>query len=990
MVRELIAVALLDDTAAQAVRASRDPEVAKTYARDMKAGDVFPDIQACQDATGTIWVWDGAYRIAGALLAGIETLPVAITPGDYSDALALARRQGNAKHGVRRSVDDKRHICTGICLEELARQDAGQKPTPSRDLAALAGGTREEPDISHTMVNKELKRLREEREKAAAAEKEQVEQVAAIRDLIPQARALGFAAVKCGYLGVPLDLADTDAALATLTQPWARKAAVEALTAIAARDPLAEPRHADVVLLADRRQIAIVTSPRTYAPVVRIVTSHSERRLSMSGDDWRALVVDGTVIQAAVARPPADPSADPIWEPPTVEDGGLDWAADGTHAAWPPVPPEMLPIGWLSLTESHLQPAEGAALPPVPTPAPTRAPDSGSESPVLGQVLLSGQVVSDAQEQPDAILADRVSEGDARPPEFMMGREGRPCAWADGTVEAALWQRGREALDSLVAAGVVREVTPTAEPVVQRCSACATPTDRIEPSPTDYPLCWRCAVQARDEMIAELRAGAPTVVLPLTTDLLRQIVALIDDDDVSLKNRGLGGPAADRLDLHRYGETITMSTPLSVAAVRAALAEIEAVAPVPPSKPDGDPIREELERMDCMDLVGRLPDQEIGGLVSRDAAEVTAWREALGIPLAMHLRPEPEPVPDFEDVPTPDREALESDLRAYQDRHEGHLPWVAEALAGLISMSDAGLRRIAERLHEATSAADAPPACEDCPIGGRDGDGPACPQASDCDRQCAEHAAAYAAERDPAPPDPTPEEVAQVLATMHRPGPGDLAPLDAEEASPEDPATLTTRLEALLASGVESLPPLSGDGPTYSIAGCLFSLAVYGDDVLADLAARATVAERGRHEAALSEARPYWWGAPLPTLLAELPEAVEVSGRIPSSWARLYPQGKIPSDAEQAIRRAHAEMTAGDWQRTRPHWRSLEDWHGNAHTLVFTLIPGVPEEEQIALFSLLRGGAPEPKMRPERRQELLTASILRHRRPLGAALPVAS
>ncbi len=36
-------------------------------------------------------------------------------------------------------------------------------------------------------------------------------------------------------------------------------------------------------------------------------------------------------------------------------------------------------------------------------------------------------------------------------------------------------------------------------------------------------------------------------------------------------------------------------------------------------------------------------------------------------------------------------------------------------------------------------------ACGDCPIGGRDGDGPKCLRAALCDHECAEHGAAYGA-----------------------------------------------------------------------------------------------------------------------------------------------------------------------------------------------------------------------------------------------------
>lgn len=43
------------------------------------------------------------------------------------------------------------------------------------------------------------------------------------------------------------------------------------------------------------------------------------------------------------------------------------------------------------------------------------------------------------------------------------------------------------------------------------------------------------------------------------------------------------------------------------------------------------------------------------------------------------------------------------------------------------------------------SVLEALPSCEDCPIGGRAGLGPACPRAPLCDQECAEQDAAYSA-----------------------------------------------------------------------------------------------------------------------------------------------------------------------------------------------------------------------------------------------------
>lgn len=913
----LLDVSTLDDTAAQAVRASRDPEVVTEYAAAMSAGVDLPALKACEDGDGKIWVWDGGYRIAAAKQAQVPQLYVQLSPGDYADALALARREGNVQHGVRRSNADKARICTDICAEELARQDRGEKPTPSRDLGALAGGTRDAPAISHTAVNKELKRLRAERDAKAAAEREQAEQEAVLRDLIPRAFALGFAVLKTGYIGsVVLDLSDADAALATLPQPWAKKAAIDALTAIAARNPLLTPRFSDAVRLADGR-VVIVTGTKLYYPAMRVLSTAGEQRFPVSLDAWPALVAGGTVLQAAVARPPADPSTDPTWEPPPVADGGLDWVADGSCEAWPEVPAELLPTGWTSLRESREQATSGNALPASEAPKKATATDAGSDAPIKGQVLLSGAVVTDAEERADAILADFASEGDARPVEFMAGREGRPCAWAVDTVEAALWRRGRLYLDELVDAGVVR-VAPAISPSGEPCSACAVPTDRIEPSPTAYPLCWRCAVQARDEALADLARSQPSRALPLTEALLRRIVELLDADDISMRNRGIpAGPAADRLDIHRFGETLTLSEPFSVADFRAALAELgQESPPVAVS-----PIMASLEAIGIVDLVGALPDAEIATMVGVEVDEFRAWHEGLGIPLATHLRPEPAPVPDFDDIPTPDRDALEADLRDFQASQGELVPWVQVVLEGLISMGDAGLRRVAERLGEARAAQAAvlryglsdggdrstnedlldmgslpvtlglrPETC--ALIASRLAAGITWDLiAGEVGWECAtlqRHYSAAQAEPEISPAPPPADNAENTDA------------VDEAPAGVENSSTLSSRLEALLTAGVENLPPLSGDGPSLSVFGCLTSLDVYGPDVLADLTARVEVAEKALR-------RPV---APIQDILAALPQAVEVAGQIPATWLRWLREGKLGADNESEIREAYRARIA--------------------------------------------------------------------------------
>lgn len=321
---EVLSPALLDATPADSVRASRDQTVIDDYAAAMQGGAVFPALQVYRDEKGQLWVWDGGYRLAAARKLELDEIRCDVEPGEKGDAFARARREGNVLHGVRRSNADKQKIGRDIVSEELDRRAAGQKETPSRELGALAGGTREKPELSHTFINRLIKELTAERAKAAAEKAEEEGWRATIQACIGPARALGFAMVATSYDTLDLSL-EPEALLATLPRKWNLQAAAEKLALIGARDPRRQPRQHDVFRLSDdvSAYTAIIVEGNSYRWTVHHLGSDQR---SFTSSEWAALLerVNVEVIQQAIPRPPANLRDDPVWTPPPE---GRDWIA---------------------------------------------------------------------------------------------------------------------------------------------------------------------------------------------------------------------------------------------------------------------------------------------------------------------------------------------------------------------------------------------------------------------------------------------------------------------------------------------------------------------------------------------------------------------------------------------------------------------------------------------------------------------------------------
>lgn len=112
-------------------RASLTPSVVSEYAEAMLAGEVFPPVCVCFDGE-EYWLWDGFHRYHGATIAGLGCISAAIRPGMKRDALLLAVG-ANARHGLRRSNEDKRRVVLTLL------QDEEWSRWSDREIARCAG-----------------------------------------------------------------------------------------------------------------------------------------------------------------------------------------------------------------------------------------------------------------------------------------------------------------------------------------------------------------------------------------------------------------------------------------------------------------------------------------------------------------------------------------------------------------------------------------------------------------------------------------------------------------------------------------------------------------------------------------------------------------------------------------------------------------------------------------------------------------------------------
>lgn len=113
------------------VRDGVDNAIAAEYAAAMQAGAKFPPVDVFHDGTSN-WLANGFHRVAGAKLAGLDSLEATIRTGTQRDAILFACG-ANADHGLRRTNADKRRA-----VERLIKDDEWGKKS-NRWIAEKCG-----------------------------------------------------------------------------------------------------------------------------------------------------------------------------------------------------------------------------------------------------------------------------------------------------------------------------------------------------------------------------------------------------------------------------------------------------------------------------------------------------------------------------------------------------------------------------------------------------------------------------------------------------------------------------------------------------------------------------------------------------------------------------------------------------------------------------------------------------------------------------------
>ena len=114
-----------------------DPRTVTEYAEAMVCGDEFPPVTVFDDGQ-TYWLADGFHRVAAAIQARRRSIQVEILTGGRREAVLYACG-ANARHGLRRSTQDKRRV-VGVLL-----RDPEWSQWSSREIARVCG-------VSHPFV----------------------------------------------------------------------------------------------------------------------------------------------------------------------------------------------------------------------------------------------------------------------------------------------------------------------------------------------------------------------------------------------------------------------------------------------------------------------------------------------------------------------------------------------------------------------------------------------------------------------------------------------------------------------------------------------------------------------------------------------------------------------------------------------------------------------------------------------------------------------
>lgn len=136
----LIEVIELDETIQ--CRAVMEQDTIDEYAEAMGNGDDFPPIEVF-GTKKKCWLGDGWYRVSAARKLGLAEIKAELHTGGRTEAIKHAL-QANAKHGNRRTNEDKRWAVQ-IALREFSKLS-------NRAIAEMCA-------VGHGFVNKERKQV---------------------------------------------------------------------------------------------------------------------------------------------------------------------------------------------------------------------------------------------------------------------------------------------------------------------------------------------------------------------------------------------------------------------------------------------------------------------------------------------------------------------------------------------------------------------------------------------------------------------------------------------------------------------------------------------------------------------------------------------------------------------------------------------------------------------------------------------------------------
>lgn len=463
-------------------------DVIVEWAEEMKAGAIFPPIRLMRLPSAQMLLIDGFHRTAAARRAGLAEFPALIEDGTSADAL-FAAAGANTNSGISLTNEDKRKAARAI----LANPELYKLADREIERRTKRGGAR---GLSHTFISQQRRELDAERAAAAAPGDAVTTDRAALRARLERHIAAGVTSIPgvgdpAAFLTV-LDRAPEPRAYAWLAAldrfestrtpeppcPAPSPPAVSPVSTSAAKAPAVPPATG-----ADSGDSATAGGSRTS------IKQSPGNRSACGGDGVggisTALPAVTTTADATCAAPCRPKTA--LSEPPTpsqlrdeaehllltLERRGVEYFGRAGCQAQ-----DVVSL-WLEGLEQETAEDLLAVLPDL----------RAAVGPAVG--------ASEPEEDEDAMTARALDNWRAAIEGALDLPEGADLGRVVAGIAQLRQERDRYA----------NELARRLQAYPHTCTACSSPTDRMEEGDaTAYPLCWLCALQAREEMIAEFRA----------------------------------------------------------------------------------------------------------------------------------------------------------------------------------------------------------------------------------------------------------------------------------------------------------------------------------------------------------------------------------------------------------------------------------------------------------------------------------------------------